>query len=69
MQRYKPGCELRHNGVLGSSPKRSSPKFAKEVVKILQLSDAPAPFTGVCCVHHVLRGRHVKTQDRYLPSF
>jgi hypothetical protein len=25
--------------------------------------------TGVCCVHSVASGGHVKAQDRYLPSF
>ena len=52
-----------------SAWKTNSRKFTERLQKILQLSDAPAPFTGVCCVHHVLRGRHVKAQVRYLPSF
>jgi hypothetical protein len=33
------------------------------------LSDALAPLTGVCYLHHVLRGPHVRAQDSYLPSF
>ena len=44
-------------------------KVRNKVVKILQLSDAPAPYTRVCCVHHMLRGRYVKARDRYLASF
>jgi hypothetical protein len=40
-----------------------------ELEKMVHWRDAPAPLTGVCCVHHVLRGHHVKARDSYLPSF
>jgi hypothetical protein len=33
------------------------------------LSDTLVPLPRVCCVHYVLRGRHVKAQDSYLPYF
>jgi hypothetical protein len=36
---------------------------------MVQLRDTPIPLTGVCCGRYVVRGPHVKAQDRYLPSF
>src|SRR5829696_4423539 len=48
---------------------RNSRKFTERLQKILQLSDTLVPLPRVCCVHYVLRGRHVKAQDRYLPYF
>ena|SRR5215216_1253013 len=66
---YSPNCveqefyEVRLLGILGSwiSALRSSKKFVTKcyiqaTAKITQLSDSPAPLTGVCCLHHVLRG-------------
>jgi len=52
-----------------TSGNRNSRKFAKKVSNITHLSDTPTPLTGVCCRCYVPRGRHVRVQDRYLPSF
>jgi hypothetical protein len=43
--------------------------LAKTVPKQVHLGDALLLARGVSCNSYVARGRHVKAQDRYLPSF
>jgi hypothetical protein len=62
-------CELRLYGVLRSSHKRNSRKFAKKVPNLVHLGDASISFGEYAATVAWPAECHVKGQDRYLTPY